>query len=79
MNDALTRKVWVLPGFTAILVTVLLLWLAGSVADLLLLLFLAVLVFNSGRNPDPPINFGESVFALPSLIGFGVLMVVLIQ
>ncbi len=38
------RKVWILPGFTAILVTVLLLWLAGTVADLLLLLFLGILI-----------------------------------
>ncbi len=44
MNDAAVRKVWILPGFTAILVTVLLLWLAGTVADLLLLLFLGILL-----------------------------------
>lgn len=43
MNDGTLRRVWILPGFTAILVTVLLLWLAGTVADLLLLLFVAVL------------------------------------
>jgi len=35
MNDTGVRRVWILPGFTAILVTVLLLWLAGTVADLL--------------------------------------------
>ncbi len=44
MNDPNTRRVWILPGFTAILVTVLLLWLAGTVADLLLLLFLGILL-----------------------------------
>jgi len=44
MNDSSVRRVWILPGFTAILVTVLLLWLAGTVADLLLLLFLGVLI-----------------------------------
>ena len=43
MNDGTLRRVWILPGFTAILVTVLLVWLAGTVADLLLLLFVAVL------------------------------------
>lgn len=44
MNDSAVRRVWILPGFTAILVTVLLLWLAGTVADLLLLLFLGLLL-----------------------------------
>ena len=44
MNDILTRRVWVVPGFTAIVVTVLLLWLAGTIADLLLLLFLGLLI-----------------------------------
>ena len=44
MSDIGLRKVWILPGFTAILVTVLLLWLAGTVADLLLLLFLGILI-----------------------------------
>ena len=44
MNDAGLRRVWILPGFTAMLVTVLLLWLAGTVADLLLLLFLGILI-----------------------------------
>lgn len=44
MNDPAVRRVWILPGFTAILVTVLLLWLAGTVADLLLLLFLGILL-----------------------------------
>lgn len=44
MNDTGLRRVWILPGFTAILVTVLLLWLAGTVADLLLLLFLGILI-----------------------------------
>ncbi|MEX2180971.1 MAG: AI-2E family transporter [Gemmatimonadaceae bacterium] len=38
------RRIWILPGFTAILVTVLLLWLAATVADLLLLLFLGLLL-----------------------------------
>ncbi len=44
MTDTAVRKVWILPGFTAILVTLLLLWLAGTVADLLLLLFLGILL-----------------------------------
>lgn len=44
MTDSAVRRVWILPGFTAILVTVLLLWLAGTVADLLLLLFLGILL-----------------------------------
>lgn len=44
MDDTAVRRVWILPGFTAILVTVLLLWLAGTVADLLLLLFLGILL-----------------------------------
>lgn len=44
MNDGSVRRVWILPGFSAILVTVLLLWLAGTVADLLLLLFLGILL-----------------------------------
>jgi predicted PurR-regulated permease PerM len=44
VNDTGLRRVWILPGFTAILVTVLLLWLAGTVADLLLLLFLGILI-----------------------------------
>lgn len=42
--DPAVRKVWILPGFAAILVTVLLLWLAGTVADILLLLFLGILL-----------------------------------
>ncbi len=44
MTESAVRRVWVLPGFTAILVTVLLLWLAGTVADLLILLFLGLLL-----------------------------------
>jgi predicted PurR-regulated permease PerM len=44
VTDSAVRRVWILPGFTAIIVTVLLLWLAGSVADLLLLLFLGILI-----------------------------------
>jgi predicted PurR-regulated permease PerM len=44
VNDSVVRRVWILPGFTAILVTVLLLWLAATVADLLLLLFLGLLL-----------------------------------
>lgn len=44
MSDLAVRRVWILPGFTAILVTLLLLWLAGTVADLLLLLFLGILL-----------------------------------
>ena len=44
MIDPAVRKVWILPGFAAILVTVLLIWLAGTVADLLLLLFLGILL-----------------------------------
>ena len=44
MTEVATRQAWIRPGFTAILVTVLLLWLAGTVADLLLLLFLGILL-----------------------------------
>lgn len=44
MTDSSVRRVWILPGFAAIVVTVLLLWLAGTVADLLLLLFLGILL-----------------------------------
>lgn len=44
MTDPAVRRVWILPGFAAILITVLLLWLAGTVADLLLLLFLGILL-----------------------------------
>jgi predicted PurR-regulated permease PerM len=44
VTEPAVRRVWILPGFTAILVTVLLLWLAGTVADLLLLLFLGILL-----------------------------------
>ena len=86
MNDALTRKVWVLPGFTAILVTVLLLWLAGSVADLLLLLFLAVLisVYLSSvtdhlvawtRSPRVPAFLVALVLSLGALVGVGALLI----
>ncbi len=42
--DPAVRRVWILPGLAAIIVTVLLIWLAGTVADLLLLLFLGILV-----------------------------------
>ncbi len=38
------RRVQLLPGFTVVLLTVLLLWLAKTVADVLLFFFLAVLV-----------------------------------
>ena len=44
MTEVATRQAWIRPGFTAILVTLLLLWLAGTVADLLLLLFLGILL-----------------------------------
>ena len=44
MTDSSVRRGWILPGFAAIVVTVLLLWLAGTVADLLLLLFLGILL-----------------------------------
>jgi predicted PurR-regulated permease PerM len=44
VTDSAVRRVWILPGFTAIVVAVLLLWLAGTVADLLLLLFLGILL-----------------------------------
>ena len=44
MNDPAVQKVRILPGFTAILVTILLVWLAGTIADLLLLLFLGLLL-----------------------------------
>ena len=38
------RRVRLLPGLTAAVLTVLLLWLAGRVADVLLFFFLAVLI-----------------------------------
>lgn len=38
------RRVQLLPGLTAVVLTVLLLWLAGTVADILLFFFLAVLI-----------------------------------
>lgn len=38
------RRVQLLPGFTVVLLTVLLLWLAGTVAEVLLFFFLAVLI-----------------------------------
>jgi predicted PurR-regulated permease PerM len=44
VTESAVRRAWVLPGFAAILVTVLLLWLAGTVADILLLLFLGLLL-----------------------------------
>ena len=43
-GDGAVRRVQLLPGFTVVVITVLLLWLARSVADVLLFFFLAVLV-----------------------------------
>lgn len=44
VNAGAVRRVQLLPGLTAVVFTVLLLWLAGRVAGLLLLLFIAVLI-----------------------------------
>lgn len=44
MNAGAVRRVQLLPGLTAVVFTILLLWLAGRVAGLLLLLFIAVLI-----------------------------------
>ncbi len=79
-------RVWILPGFTAILVTVLLLWLAGTVADLLLLLFLGILIavylsamtdFVAARTGMPRgAAFGLAiVITLGALVGIGFLLV----
>ncbi|MEY3701109.1 MAG: hypothetical protein RI891_401, partial [Gemmatimonadota bacterium] len=43
MTDGPLQRVRLHPGFTAIIAAVLLLWLAGTVADLLVLLFVSVL------------------------------------
>lgn len=44
-DDAvILRRVQLIPGLTAIVLTVLLLWLAGSVAEVLLFFFLAILI-----------------------------------
>lgn len=44
VNAGAVRRVQLLPGLTAVVFTVLLLWLAGRVAGLLLLLFIAILI-----------------------------------
>ena len=44
VNAGAVRRVQLLPGLTAVVFTILLLWLAGRVAGLLLLLFIAVLI-----------------------------------
>jgi len=44
VNAGPVRRVQLLPGLTAVVFTILLLWLAGRVAGLLLLLFIAVLI-----------------------------------
>jgi len=44
VNGGAVRRVQLLPGLTAVVFTILLLWLAGRVAGLLLLLFIAVLI-----------------------------------
>lgn len=86
MNDPNTRRVWILPGFTAILVTVLLLWLAGTVADLLLLLFLGILlavylsavtdVLVSRTRMPRAAAFAIALFgSLAALVGIGTLLV----
>lgn len=86
MNDQNTRRVWILPGFTAILVTVLLLWLAGTVADLLLLLFLGILlavylsavtdVLVSRTSTPRGAAFAIALFgSLAALVGIGTLLV----
>ena len=43
-DEGAVRRVQLLPGLTAVVFTILLLWLAGRVAGLLLLLFIAVLI-----------------------------------
>ena len=43
-DGAIVRRVRLIPGLTALVLTVLLLWLAGSVAEVLLFFFLAVLI-----------------------------------
>lgn len=86
MNDTAVRRVWVLPGFTAILVTVLLLWLAGTVADLLLLLFLGILlaVYLSAvtdvlvarsRLPRSAAFAVSIILTVAALVGIGLLLV----
>jgi predicted PurR-regulated permease PerM len=86
VNDTAVRRVWVVPGFTAILVTVLLLWLAGSVADLLLLLFLGLLLavylsavtdLLAARTGMPRgAAFALAIFgSLAALVGIGFLLI----
>jgi hypothetical protein len=43
VTDGPLQRVRLHPGFTAIIAAVLLLWLAGTVADLLVLLFVSVI------------------------------------
>ena len=86
MNDTAVRRIWILPGFTAILVTVLLLWLAGTVADLLLLLFLGILlaVYLSAvtdvlvartRLPRGAAFAVSIIITVAALVGIGLLLV----
>jgi predicted PurR-regulated permease PerM len=86
VNDTAVRRVWILPGFTAILVTVLLLWLAGTVADLLLLLFLGILlaVYLSAvtdvlvartRLPRGAAFAVSIIITVAALVGIGLLLV----
>ena len=86
MNDTGMRRVWILPGFTAILVTLLLLWLAGTVADLLLLLFLGVLlavylgaltdlITRKTRLPRVPAFALAITLSVGALVGIGFLLV----
>ena len=86
MNDSAVRRVWILPGFTAILVTVLLLWLAATVADLLLLLFLGLLlavylgavtdlIVARTRMPRPAALGLTILLTLAVLAGIGLLLI----
>ena len=86
-DDAgMVRRVQLLPGLTAVVLTVLLLWLAGSVADVLLFLFLAVLIAvyldaltaflaartRLGRGPSLALAI---VLTTAALVGIGALLV----
>ena len=44
LDDGAVRRVQLLPGLTAVVLLVLLIWTAGRVADVLLFFFLAVLI-----------------------------------
>jgi predicted PurR-regulated permease PerM len=86
VSETAVRKVWILPGFTAILVTILLLWLAGTVADLLLLLFLGILlavylsaltdlIVAKTRLPRGPAFSLGILLSLGALFGIGALLI----